>query len=100
MALGCIGMSREDFERCTPFEFYKAWERWAETRRDAERSAWERTRVSALFALQPYAKSTLRPHEILPLPWDGEQPPEEREEVSKEEFNARFEAAKQRFGLK
>lgn len=27
-------------------------------------------------------------------------PPEEREEVSKEEFNARFEAAKQRFGLK
>lgn len=98
--MGCIGMSREDFERCTPSEFYKAWERWAETRRDAERSAWERTRVSALFALQPYAKGTLRPHEFLPLPWDEEQSPEEREEVSKEEFNARFEAAKQRFGLK
>lgn len=57
MALGCIGMSREDFERCTPFEFYKAWERWAEAKRDAERNEWERTRVLALFAIQPYAKA-------------------------------------------
>ena len=70
MALGCIGMSREDFERCTPFEFYKAWERWAEAKRDAERNEWERTRVLALFAIQPYAKNNLQAHDILPFPWD------------------------------
>lgn len=99
MALGCIGMSREDFERCTPFEFYKAWERWAEARRDAERNEWERMRVLVLFAISPYTKSNVRAHDILPFPWDEEQKAE-REEVSKEEFNARFEAAKQRYGLK
>lgn len=99
MALGCIGMSREDFERCTPFEFYKAWERWAEAKRDAERNEWERTRVLALFAIQPYAKSNLQAHDVLPFPWD-EKLEEKREEVSKDEFNARFEAAKKRYGLK
>lgn len=28
IALGCIGMSRDDFERCTPIEFYEVWKRW------------------------------------------------------------------------
>lgn len=99
MALGCIGMSREDFERCTPIEFYRAWERWAEARRNAERSEWERTRVLALFYIQPYTKGNVHAHDILPFPWDEEQTAK-REEVDREEFNARFEAAKKRYGLK
>lgn len=53
----------------------------------------------ALFAISPYTKGNVRAHDILPFPWD-EQQKEEREEVSKEEFNARFEAAKKRYGLK
>ena len=97
--MGCIGMSRKDFEQCTPMEFYKVWEHWAQYERDAERNEWERTRVLALFAIQPYTKGNIRAHDILPLPWDVEHK-EEREEVSKEEFCARFEAAKKRYGLK
>ena len=53
----------------------------------------------ALFAIQPYAKSNLQAHDVLPFPWDEKQE-EKREEVSKDEFNARFEAAKKRYGLK
>lgn len=71
----------------------------AEAKRDAERNEWERTRVLALFAIQPYAKSNLQAHDVLPFPWDEKQE-EKREEVSKDEFNARFEAAKKRYGLK
>ena len=100
MALGCIGMSRDDFERCTPAEFHQVWQRWAEARRDAERGEWERTRVLALFAVSPYTKGNLRAHDILPFPWDDEQTEERREKLSREELNARFEAAKKRFGLK
>lgn len=44
-------------------------------------------------------KSNLQAHDVLPFPWDEKQE-EKREEVSKDEFNARFEAAKKRYGLK
>ena len=100
MALGCIGMSRDDFERCTPAEFHQVWQRWAEARRDAERGEWDRTRVLALFAVSPYTKGSLRAHDILPFPWDDEQTEGRREEPSREELHARFEAAKKRLGLK
>lgn len=98
--MGCIGMSRDDFERCTPFEFYEVWNRWGLQHRDNERGAWERVRVMALFFIQPYVKSKLTAHDILPLPWDEEESSGKAEEISKEEFNRRFEEAKRRNGLK
>ena len=100
IALGCIGMSRDDFERCTPFEFYEVWSRWGLQHRDNERGAWERVRVMALFFIQPYVKSKLTAHDILPLPWDEEESSGKAEEISKEEFKRRFEEAKRRNGLK
>lgn len=97
--MGCIGMSREDFERCTPSEFYRAWEGWSEARRGAERESWERVRVLAMFSIQPYVNGNVSPHDLLPFPWDPENGPD-REEVSEEELNRRFEEAKRRNGLK
>ena len=64
------------------------------------RGAWERVRVMALFFIQPYVKSKLTAHDILPLPWDEEESSGKAEEISKEEFKRRFEEAKRRNGLK
>ena len=52
--MGCIGMSLDDFERCTPSEFYAAWKQWHEQMERMERSSWERTRTLALVYVQPY----------------------------------------------
>lgn len=100
VAMGCIGMSRDDFERCTPVEFYEIWNQWVAQCRDRERSAWERTRVLIMYFIQPYTKKTLSAHDVLPLPWDTETGKAKKEDISREEFNKRFEAAKQRNGLK
>lgn len=93
-------MSRDDFERCTPFEFYEVWNRWGRQHRDMERAEWERVRVTAMFFIQPYVKGKLTAHDVLPLPWDEEDSPTGSEEIGKEEFNRRFEEAKRRNGLK
>lgn len=98
--MGCIGMSRDDFERCTPIEFYEVWKRWAEQHRDRERGEWERTRVMATSFIQPYVKGKLTAHDVLPFPWDEEVSRTKSEDISKEEFNRRFEEAKRRNGLK
>ena len=57
--MGCIGMSLDDFERCTPSEFYAAWKQWHEQMERMERSSWERTRTLALVYAQPYSKHAL-----------------------------------------
>lgn len=93
-------MSLDDFCRCTPNEFYEAYCKWAERQRDIERSAWERTRILALFAVQPFAKKSLKAHELLPLPWDNIKKQESGEQISKDELNRRFNEAKKKYGLK
>lgn len=102
IALGCIGMSRDDFCRCTPCEFHAAWRSWAERRQDTERGAWERMRLLGLIFIQPMSKKGITAHELLPLPWDGEGKDEKKKQkaVSREDFNKRFEAAKKRHHLK
>ena len=97
--MGCIGMSRDDFCRCTPLEFYEAWRQWAEHHKEQERCEWERARLMGMFFIQPYVKGTLAAHDVLPLPWDADSD-SDKEEISREEFNRRFEEAKRRNGLK
>lgn len=100
MALGCIGMSRVDFERCTPLEFHEAWRLWAEREQDMEKDRWERMRILAAYFVQPYSKKSVRPKELLPLPWDKTPEDDGREAVSKEELNRRYAEARKRNGLK
>lgn len=101
IALGCIGMSRDDFCRCTPCEFHEAWRMWAEHRQDTERGAWERMRMLGLIFIQPLSKKGITAHELLPLPWDEEGKDDKKQKaVSREDFNKRFEAAKKRNHLK
>lgn len=97
--MGCIGMSLDDFERCTPSEFYAAWKQWHEQMERMERSSWERMRTLALVYVQPYSKHALSAHELLPLPWD-EESKEETSKPDRAETVRRYAAAKQRNGLK
>lgn len=93
-------MSLDDFERCTPSEFYSTWRQWHDARERESRGSWERTRVLLLGFIQPYTKRSLTAHELLPLPWDKESESNGERGLSKAEILERYAAAKKRNGLK
>ena len=99
MAVGCIGMSRRDFEQCTPSEFAEVAERWHAQQQFQEQSEWERARWTGMCILQPWSKKTLKPRDIATFPWE-EKTTHKKETLTPEEERARYEAAKQRYGLK
>lgn len=108
IAMGCIGMSMDDFCRCTPLEFNEAYEAWQEMQQAQERGAWERMRMQCLCSLQPYSKDKLRAEDIMRFPWESEERKAKgeesscahgREELSHEELMARYRKARERFGL-
>lgn len=70
--MGCIGMSRDDFERCTPSEFSQIAESWNEWETRQIREAWERTRTLVGFILPVY-RSRKKATQLLPFPWDQER---------------------------
>lgn len=76
--MGCVGMSLEDFERCTPLEFNEVMLQWRENQERIARAAWDQTRFLATAMLQPYSKKTLKATDIVRFPWD-----EKKEEVPK-----------------
>lgn len=103
--MGCIGMSMDDFCRCTPSEFYAIHKAWQEARDSEARSQWERTRMQCLCMLQPYSKKRLRVQDVMQLPWDAlsegrrEKIGESACELSYEEIIARYREAKKRMGF-
>ena len=111
IAMGCMGMSMDDFCRCTPSEFYEVYESWGDMRTMDERARWERARMQCLCFLQPYSKSRLRPQDIMQFPWEtagsegrsvkNEESScaSEQKELSHEEIMARYREAKKRAGL-
>ena len=110
MAMGCMGMSMNDFCRCAPSEFHEAYEAWSQMQESRERSQWERMRLQCLCSLQPYSKDRLSPRDIMRFPWEEEgeeeegtnekSPCQERQrELSHEEVMARYREAAKRAGL-
>lgn len=97
LALGCVGMSMDDFCRLTPFEFKKVWEQWQAMRENSERSEWQRTRMTCLYILQPYSKKRLKPSDVMTFPW--EQKKRKSEMPSRREIQKRFERIKKERGL-
>ncbi len=103
IAMGCMGISREDFCRCTPSEFYAAYEAWIEMRQLEERGSWERMRMQCVCSLQPYSKKRLTARDVMQFPWEEEgeaasakpEPP-----LSREELLDRYRKARERAGLK
>lgn len=99
MAVGCIGMTVDDFCRCTPLEFSKVYECWAEGEQRRERAAWERTRLECTTMLQPYSKRGLKPTDVMKFAWDSGHFEDESEMLSAKEIRERFERVKREQGL-
>lgn len=70
IAVGCVGMSLEDFERCTPFEFYSITEQWEQEKERRMQDDWERARFQAAVSIQPYSKKPIKPTDIIKFPWE------------------------------
>lgn len=99
--MGCIGMSLDDFCRCTPSEFSAIHEKWNEREVSMARERWEIARRGWFYTLRPYSKN-LSLEKICKFPWerDAEVVALEKKPLSKEEEKKRYEEAKKRYGLK
>ena len=67
------GLTFDDFCLLTPFEFGEVVEAVQEREAHRQREAWEQLRVLGTLAVSPWAKGSLKPSEVLPLPWDKEE---------------------------
>ena len=109
--MGCMGMSMDDFCRCTPFEFYAAYDTWNDLEDRREQAAWERMRMQCLCTLQPYSQKQLVATDVMRFPWDDDVSEEGRvkseefsclsgkDKLSREEVMARYREAKKRAGM-
>lgn len=70
IALGCMGMSMNDFGRCTPYEFSAIYKAWQEREQRQERESWEQTRFLACCMLQPHSKRKLLPSDVCRFSWE------------------------------
>lgn len=73
VAVGCVGMSLDDFCALDFDEFEAVTRAWTEMRESQERQEWERMRMLATIGIQPHAKKKLTPAQLLPFPWDREE---------------------------
>lgn len=69
-ALGCVGLSYDDFACLTPEEFAAVCKSYNSGVENRERSEWERVRTAVSILIQPYMKKRVSPADILPFPWD------------------------------
>ncbi len=95
--MGYIGMTVDDFCRCTPSEFVAVYEGWMESEQRREHADWERTRTQVTFMLQPYSKHALDPRAIFPFPWEKKE--DGSETLSAKEIWENFNRAKEEQGL-
>ncbi len=101
IAMGCVGMSMKDFERCTPSEFREVFDAWKQQHDQRERREWECARMTWYWAVYPYSKKGIKLTDLAKFPWDKEQEKTQpKKQETMEEIKANFEKAKKRLGLK
>jgi hypothetical protein len=93
VALGCIGLSYDDFCALSPGEFNQVNRCWAEREKERLHGEWERTRVLATVFVQPHLKKQMDPRKLLPFPWDATA----RKGPVKKSTRERFEELKEKF---
>lgn len=93
-----MAMSLQDFSACTPSEFRAIYDVWNKHQYNLYRDRWERTRAQCYLLAQVNSSKIINPEEIMPFPWDEQQKPKQ-EEMSKEEREARYQAALKRYGI-
>ena len=68
--MGCVGMSLDDFDHCTPSEFNAIAEQWRSNQRRLSIEGWDQARTIAVSVLQPYSKKPLKLTDICVLSFD------------------------------
>ena len=93
IALGCIGLSFDDFCRLDYEEFENICGAWHEHAETACRGEWERVRTLAAIIIQPHVKKAVTPKKLLPFPWDEtrKERKDSRPRPTAEEGRKRFE---------
>lgn len=94
-----MGMSMDDFCRCTPSEFRAVWDSWNEMRQNREREAWEQLRMQCLCTLQPWSKQRLEARDVMEFPWDKIEESPVNGDLSREELLRRYRETKRKAGL-
>lgn len=94
LAVGAMGMSLRDFCSLTPEEFRAVVDEWQSVR---VRQPWEQTRLLACCLLQPWSRKTLRPTDVIRLPWDKKE--DVRKTSGAQSTRSRFEEMRQRAGM-
>jgi len=67
-----MGMSVEDFCRCTPSEFRAVHDGWHEREQSQFRDRWEQVRT-LVGCFLPFYQSKKKVTELMPFPWDSEK---------------------------
>lgn len=100
VALGCIGLSFDDFCKLDYDEFESICKAWSENAETAYRDDWERARLMATICIQPHIKKRITPQKLLPLPWDKEMsnPQKKTLQLTPSEKQARFEGIANKLG--
>lgn len=104
IAVGCIGMSLQDFDQCTPLEFNEIYECWSKERQMQIRNDWERTRQLTVRLLLPYSQKALKAEDVMEFVWDKKNDGDAvaNKEKTREEIEAEarhFERVKKARGL-
>lgn len=102
IALGCIGLSYEDFCKLDFDDFAAIWKAYAEQRDADFKQEWERIRILATIVIQPHiAKGKkVTPEKLLPLPWDNLVKKQGAPKLSAEEQRKRMEELAAKLGDK
>ena len=100
VALGCIGLSYDDFCNLYAQEFAAINKAWYQQQEALQQGEWERTRILAAFTIQPHVKKKLTPEKLLPLPWDRKKKraAADAPKLTKEQQHQRFKELLHRFG--
>lgn len=96
-----MGLRYDEFCDLTPDEFAHIYRAYGNDKEAQYRDNWERMRMLAAIILQPYAKKGLKPHTLLPFPWDPESKPRPTNTapaVTKEDALQRFEEMLEKVG--
>lgn len=88
----------DDFERCTPPQFFAIHEAWQRHTTQLWQADWERTRQLCTCMLQPHASRQLRPEDVMRFPWEH-SPEQDAPLLTPEEREARYRNALDRYGL-
>ena len=99
IAVGCIGMSFDDFCGYDFDEFEAICKSWQGMTEGRMHDAWERMRISAAINIQPHVKGKMTPEKLLPLPWDNKRKSrDERPEITRAEDKKRFDTLVSKLG--